>query len=531
MRFARVHREGRDRSPAPCTCRPSRPCTGATGDAARGDRVPALRDRVLRRHRTLHRRRACPCSRPGPRASTSCCGDSSRRRTYSSHWIRHPGLRDAIDASSTKRPPRCPTTWPSSATTPPTSAADCTHGRRAGGCPRAGGGRLASAPAPTAPGRGRWRAPMRATGGHGGCGYGMLRGAMGGNASGGDDKPRWQGATLGDSMNDGVASGSSPGKFRLGRGDSVGRYVVLYRLGCGRHGGRLRRLRPRARPQGRAQAAARRRLRAPARRRRSAAARGPGDGQAVAPQRGSPCTTSAPTRTGCSWPWSSSTGSPSRSGLQQARRSWRRSLDVLRRGGRGAGRRPRRRARAPRLQARQRARRARRAGAGASTSGWPAAPGPRTSRPTSSRAGNPASSSGDTLGAQLTRTGAELGHAGVHGPRAAPRRGRPTPAPTSSRSASRCTRRCTGSGRSRARTPCHGDAGRHRPASGAAARAAGPELDSSGARPRALDRPDDRYPSMGALLEALDRILRVGGGVGCWPGSPPCWWRPGWGRT
>jgi hypothetical protein len=64
----------------------------------------------------------------------------------------------------------------------------------------------------------------------------------------------------------------------------IGRFTVLHHARRGRHGRRLRRLRPRARPQGRDQAGPRDRDRGhpgP----HQHAARGPGDGQAVAPQR------------------------------------------------------------------------------------------------------------------------------------------------------------------------------------------------------------------------------------------------------
>ena len=139
--------------------------------------------------------------------------------------------------------------------------------------------------------------------------------------------------------------------------------------GAGRHGRGLRRLRSRARSQGRHQAAARarRRGRRPsraccARRRRSPSCR---------TRTSSPSTTSAPSATASSSPWSSSRAAPPTAGCTAAARAWREILDVFLAAGRGPRGGARGRPRPPRLQARQRHGHRPTARSASWTSAWP----------------------------------------------------------------------------------------------------------------------------------------------------------------
>ena len=167
----------------------------------------------------------------------------------------------------------------------------------------------------------------------------------------------------------GVAPELTPAAF--GRGAIIGRYVVLGLIGRGGMGEVYARLRSRARPQDRAQAASReagqRRLSgrgAPA-----AAARGAGDRPAVAPQRGRRLRRRDVRATRCSSPWSSSRATPLAYWLAAAdapgARCWRSSSPP------GAGWPPRtKRAGPPRLQARQRHGRRETARCASWTSAW-----------------------------------------------------------------------------------------------------------------------------------------------------------------
>ena len=213
-------------------------------------------------------------------------------------------------------------------------------------------------------------------------------------------------------------------------------------------------------------------------------------------------------------------------------------------GGARARRRARQGARPPRLQARQRDGRPRRPGArhglrprapGAARSGDGAAPatpagadvdakpplGDRGSRARRRRPMRPTRrrtlviaqasrrrvrsrsrpGSVDMFDAQLTRTGRDDGHAGVHGARAVPGRRRPTRAPISSASASRSTRRSTASARSTA-TRCRAD-GERRAGERHARRPPSSNVPLwlrkvllRGLRPT----PTERFPSMAELL-------------------------------